>query len=350
MEDGDLEGTKDRTHQRSSNGDGGSDSGSPEVQIALAHEARINYLTEHMRDPQEGLRQPAGAAPSLVSQRVRAAEVPPGNRTGKGYLAAHRQARAAEVSSGGSRVAECAIFAIAEFKTGNRSTGLRAATFFAFDIRIPKSARPQCPRIPAGQRKGPYPCRSNQASCRDPSSAVIAPSSSKPENSPSRLTGPWSSRYEGDGRPGRRRRGERRSPAATSSRSRCEYRERTYAAGKFPGGFIKRETRPSTKETLTSRLIDRPIRPLFPVGYVNEVQIHCDRPVSAQTGRTTPTCSPSSAPAPRCTSRTSRSSSPTGPCASAASTANWSSCRPHTQMEESDLDLIVAGTRTRPSA
>src|SRR5439155_9633625 len=53
-----------------------------------------------------------------------------------------------------------------------------------------------------------------------------------------------------------------------------EYRERTYAAGKFPGGFIKRETRPSTKETLTSRLIDRPTRPLFPVGYVNEIQIH----------------------------------------------------------------------------
>src|SRR4051812_4144701 len=53
-----------------------------------------------------------------------------------------------------------------------------------------------------------------------------------------------------------------------------EYRERTYAAGKFPGGFIKRETRPSTKETLTSRLIDRPTRPLFPTNYVNEVQIH----------------------------------------------------------------------------
>jgi polyribonucleotide nucleotidyltransferase len=53
-----------------------------------------------------------------------------------------------------------------------------------------------------------------------------------------------------------------------------EYRERTYAAGKFPGGFIKRETRPSTKETLTSRLIDRPTRPLFPINYFNEVQIH----------------------------------------------------------------------------
>ncbi|MBC8437466.1 MAG: polyribonucleotide nucleotidyltransferase, partial [Planctomycetes bacterium] len=51
----------------------------------------------------------------------------------------------------------------------------------------------------------------------------------------------------------------------------CDYRERTAAAGKFPGGFIKREGRPSTKETLTSRLTDRPIRPLFPKGYDREV-------------------------------------------------------------------------------
>ena len=52
-----------------------------------------------------------------------------------------------------------------------------------------------------------------------------------------------------------------------------EYREKHSAAGKFPGGFIKREGRPSTKETLTSRMIDRPIRPLFPDGYFQEVQI-----------------------------------------------------------------------------
>ena len=51
------------------------------------------------------------------------------------------------------------------------------------------------------------------------------------------------------------------------------YQEKTYAAGKIPGGFFKREGRPSEKETLTSRLIDRPIRPLFPEGYTNEVQI-----------------------------------------------------------------------------
>ena len=53
------------------------------------------------------------------------------------------------------------------------------------------------------------------------------------------------------------------------------YEEKTYAAGKIPGGFFKREGRPSEKETLTSRLIDRPIRPLFPKGFMNEVQVTC---------------------------------------------------------------------------
>ena len=62
----------------------------------------------------------------------------------------------------------------------------------------------------------------------------------------------------------------------------CDYRERTSAAGKFPGGFLKRESRPTTKEILTSRLIDRPIRPLFPEWFNDEVQIQsfvlaCDR-------------------------------------------------------------------------
>src|SRR3954471_1059258 len=59
-----------------------------------------------------------------------------------------------------------------------------------------------------------------------------------------------------------------------------DYREKVYAAGKFPGGFLKREGRPSTKEILTSRLIDRPIRPLFPDGYREEVQIQAG-PISA---------------------------------------------------------------------
>ncbi|MBN2475384.1 MAG: polyribonucleotide nucleotidyltransferase [Pirellulales bacterium] len=53
----------------------------------------------------------------------------------------------------------------------------------------------------------------------------------------------------------------------------CDYRERVAAAGKFPGGFLKREGRPTTKETLTARLIDRPIRPLFPDWFNDEVQV-----------------------------------------------------------------------------
>ncbi|MDR2643175.1 MAG: polyribonucleotide nucleotidyltransferase [Planctomycetaceae bacterium] len=64
----------------------------------------------------------------------------------------------------------------------------------------------------------------------------------------------------------------------------CDYRERTAAAGKFPGGFIKREGRPGLKEILTARLIDRPLRPLFPKGFFNEVQIQsfvmaCDKTI-----------------------------------------------------------------------
>ncbi len=54
-----------------------------------------------------------------------------------------------------------------------------------------------------------------------------------------------------------------------------DYQEKTYAAGKIPGGFFRREGRPSEKEVLTARLIDRPIRPLFPKGFTNEVQVIC---------------------------------------------------------------------------
>jgi polyribonucleotide nucleotidyltransferase len=66
---------------------------------------------------------------------------------------------------------------------------------------------------------------------------------------------------------------EKPKPGANFFPLTVDYREYTYAAGKFPGGFIKREGRPSEKEILTSRLIDRPVRPLFPEGYSNETQI-----------------------------------------------------------------------------
>src|SRR5918912_4611694 len=66
---------------------------------------------------------------------------------------------------------------------------------------------------------------------------------------------------------------EEPKPGAAFFPLTVDYREYTYAAGKIPGGFIKREGRMSEKEILTSRLIDRPIRPLFPEGYLNETQI-----------------------------------------------------------------------------
>jgi polyribonucleotide nucleotidyltransferase len=66
---------------------------------------------------------------------------------------------------------------------------------------------------------------------------------------------------------------EKPKPGASFFPLTVDYREYTYAAGKFPGGFIKREGRPSEKEILTSRLIDRPVRPLFPEGFSCETQI-----------------------------------------------------------------------------
>jgi polyribonucleotide nucleotidyltransferase len=122
-----------------------------------------------------------------------------------------------------------------------------------------------------------------------------------------------------------------------------DYREKTYAAGKFPGGFIKREGRPTTKEILTSRLIDRPIRPLFPAGYFREVQImgavlsadrENDPDVLSMIGSSAalhlshiPFLRPTAAV------RVGR-------------IGNELIAMPnHSQLEESDLDLVVAGTR-----
>jgi len=123
----------------------------------------------------------------------------------------------------------------------------------------------------------------------------------------------------------------------------CEYRERTYAAGKFPGGFIKRETRPSTKETLTSRFIDRPLRPLFPVGYINEVQVIATAMASDKEND------------PDILALISASAAlhispipflkPIGAVRVGRVNEQFVAMPTHTQMEESDLDLVVAATR-----
>src|SRR5437764_2322463 len=122
-----------------------------------------------------------------------------------------------------------------------------------------------------------------------------------------------------------------------------DYREKTYAAGKFPGGFIKREGRPTTKEILTSRLIDRPIRPLFPSGYMREVQVmgavlsadkENDPDVLSMIGSSAalhvshiPFLKPTAA-------------------VRVGHIGDEQVVMPtHSQLEESDLDLIVSGTR-----
>ena len=122
----------------------------------------------------------------------------------------------------------------------------------------------------------------------------------------------------------------------------CDYRERFAAAGKFPGGFLKREGRPSTKETLTSRLIDRPIRPLFPDGYMDEVQCQSmvlssdrqnDADVLAMNGTAAALLiSPIPFLGPIASVRVGRIDGQFVPFPT------------HEELEESELDLIVSGT------
>jgi polyribonucleotide nucleotidyltransferase len=121
-----------------------------------------------------------------------------------------------------------------------------------------------------------------------------------------------------------------------------DYAERTYAAGKIPGGFFKREGRPSEKETLTSRLIDRPIRPLFPDGFYNEVQ------VVAQVMSLNPEVD-SDIPAMLAVSAALTLSGipfngPIGACRVAYLDGQYVLNPTATQLKDSKLNLVVAGT------
>ncbi|MDQ1918875.1 polyribonucleotide nucleotidyltransferase [Massilia pseudoviolaceinigra] len=121
-----------------------------------------------------------------------------------------------------------------------------------------------------------------------------------------------------------------------------DYVEKTYAAGKIPGGFFKREGRPSEKETLTSRLIDRPIRPLFPEGYLNEVQIiihvlsvnpEIDPDIAAMIGASAALCV-SGIPF----------SGPIGAARVGYANGQFILNPTTTQLKTSEMDLVVAGT------
>jgi polyribonucleotide nucleotidyltransferase len=123
----------------------------------------------------------------------------------------------------------------------------------------------------------------------------------------------------------------------------CDYRERRSAAGKFPGGFLKREGRPSEKEILTARLMDRPIRPLFPKGFNDEVQVQAlvlssdlqnDADVIAMNGSSAALAiSPLPFLGPIASVRLGRVD------------GEWVVFPTHNDLEESDLDLIVSGSK-----
>jgi len=120
------------------------------------------------------------------------------------------------------------------------------------------------------------------------------------------------------------------------------YQEKTYAAGRIPGGFFKREGRPSEKETLTSRLIDRPVRPLFPKGFRNEVQVVATViSANADVDPDIPALLGASA-------ALALSGMPfKGPIAAARvgyKDGEYLLNPTYTQLADSDLDLIVAGT------
>jgi polyribonucleotide nucleotidyltransferase len=122
-----------------------------------------------------------------------------------------------------------------------------------------------------------------------------------------------------------------------------DYREKTYAAGKFPGGFIKRETRPTTKETLTSRLCDRPVRPLFPTGYMNEVQVMMST-LAADKDNDPDVLAMIGAAAALYVSHIPLQKA-VGACRVAHVDGQFIAFPTYHQLEESDLDLIVSGTR-----
>ena len=124
-----------------------------------------------------------------------------------------------------------------------------------------------------------------------------------------------------------------------------EYREKYYAAGRFPGGFFKRESRPSEKEILTARIIDRPIRPLFPDGYINDVQVN-NMVLSADCENDTDVLAVNASSAALHISDVPFMG-PIG-CVRVGRINGELVINPtHAQRKESTLDLIYAGTRER---
>ena len=124
----------------------------------------------------------------------------------------------------------------------------------------------------------------------------------------------------------------------------CDYRERVAAAGKFPGGFLKREGRPTLKETLTSRLMDRPIRPLFPEGFYDEVQVQAN--VLASDRQNDPDVLAMNGASAALTISQLPFHGPLGSVRLAQIDGHFVPFPTIDQLEESDLDLVVSGSRS----
>ena len=122
-----------------------------------------------------------------------------------------------------------------------------------------------------------------------------------------------------------------------------DYIEKIYAAGKIPGGFLKREGRPSEKETLTSRLIDRPIRPLFPNGYMNEVQVMIQ--VISSNKNVDPDILAMIATSAALAISGVPFNGPIGAARVGYQNGNYSINPTYSDLETSELDMVVAGTK-----
>ena len=121
------------------------------------------------------------------------------------------------------------------------------------------------------------------------------------------------------------------------------YLEKFYAAGRIPGGFFKREAKPSDHETLTSRLIDRPIRPLFPEEFLNEVQIVCT--CMAHDGEHSPDILAMIGASAALTISGIPFMGPIGGCRIGYKDGEYLINPTVSEMEGSVLDLVVAGTQ-----
>src|ERR1044071_5852780 len=123
-----------------------------------------------------------------------------------------------------------------------------------------------------------------------------------------------------------------------------DYREKAAAAGKFPGGYFKREGRPTEKEILTSRIIDRPIRPLFPKGWYNEVQVQTI-PLSAD-GENDPDMLALLGASAALMVSDIPWDGPLGACRIGRINGQFVANPTHTQMVDSDLDLVYVGNES----